>query len=73
MGRLNVIYLADKIEIHNWVDSYEYQIEKSIGKPWEGKLQARFDAGALPTYLIYFIFVGRLYSTGECGKPGQTR
>ena len=27
----------------NRVDSYEYQIMKSIGKPCEGKLQALFD------------------------------
>ena len=43
----------------SWVDSYEKQMMKSIGKPYEGKLHVRFDEGGTDSlnnlvHLLYY-------------------
>lgn len=38
------MWLATSLYLY-WVGSYEWQIRKSIGKPYEGKLHVRFDEG----------------------------
>ena len=43
----------------------------TIGKPCEGKLQARFDEGGTANVRYLFIFVGRLYSTAQLNETGD--
>ena len=51
-----MIHKTDELYVY-WVDSYEKQMKNSIGKPYEGKLQVRFDEGGADSLLIIVTFM----------------
>ena len=58
-----VVHKADELYMY-WVDSYEKQTKNSIGKPCEGKLHARFDAGGADCFTTFVM--------NRVGQSGST-